>query len=112
MGALHESGHNTIDDARLTPEEFTQRYSVTSLSDYRRKMLGDVKPGLWVLHAPTWIKPLVVKRYEDRTEDSCMLLNMYFNLVRPEARIRQLLEKWTKGSQSDDNRRFNHPYDK
>ena len=100
-GALKESGHNCIEDSRLTPEEFTARFSVTSLSDYGRKVLGTKEPGLWALHAPTLIEPVVACRYEDGSEDSFILLRMYVNLVRPEFRTRKPPGGWIPATVSD-----------
>jgi hypothetical protein len=101
-GAMKESGHNSIEDHRLTVEEFTARFSVTSLSAYGRTVLGDKEPGLWVLHAPLLIEPVVACRYEDGSEDKFILLRMYVNLVKPEKRIRQPPEGWVpKATVSD-----------
>ena len=123
-GSLHESGHNTVDDKRFTVEEFTCRFSVSSLSEYGRRVLGTTDPGLWVLHAPLLIEPVVIQRYEDGSEDKFLLIKMFVNLVKPEKRVRKLPGGWVPaGSVSDsevekrkapqkhfDNRK--QPYDK
>ena len=100
-GALHESGHNNFDDKRFTVEEFTCRYTVSSLSDYGRLVLGKDEPGLWVLHAPTLVQPVVAERFPDGSAETFHLLKVYVNLVKPEFRIRQIPEGWIPKAVSD-----------
>lgn len=101
-GSLREAGCNIGMDEELTPDEWSVRYVVSSLSRYGRRMLGPgEEPGLWVLHCPEFIEEAVRARFDDGSEDRCHIIKMYINLVAPEFRIRKIDGGWAKKEEPD-----------
>lgn len=116
LGAMKEACHNIGAEPNLTMEEWTLRFTVTSLSEYGRRMLGPgEEPGLWVLHCPEFLEEAVYARYDDGSVGKFLMLKMYINLVRPEFRIRQPEGGWIKkpdsgaGPESGEPRKMSGP---
>jgi len=103
-GSLKEACHNIGMDPRLTSEEWSMRYTVTTLSPYGRRMLGEGEPGLWVLHCPEYLEEAIFARYSDGSDDRAHHLNLYINLVKPEHRIRKVEGGWIKEEETDEKR--------
>jgi len=97
LGAMREACHNIGTEPNLTLDEWSLRFTVTSLSEYGRRMLGpEEEPGLWVLHCPEFIEEAVYARYDDGSVGKFLMLKLYINLVRPEFRVHQPEGGWTK----------------
>ena len=88
MSYFKEQRYNIGADPRLTIDEWTCKYTVASLSEYGRAILGSNEAGLWVLYCPELYEEIVARRYEDGSEDRFLLLNVYVNLVNPDQRPR------------------------
>jgi hypothetical protein len=117
QASLKEACHNIALDPKLSCEEWTMRYTVSSLSAYGQGILGASEPGLWVLHCPELIEEVILAKYEDGSEDKGHILKLYINLVKPEHRIRQIEGGWMKEDEPEEkkpkfqsNRPFARPY--
>lgn len=116
--ALKDCCHNNGEDPRLTIEEWTCRFVVTSLSEYGRRMLGpDAEPGLWVLHCPEFYEEAIGTRYDDGSVDKFVMMKMYVNVVKPAVRIRKVEGGWIQEDppkDSEDKRKLpiRGPYDR
>lgn len=115
VASLKEAGYNTALDPKLTNEEWSMRYTVTSLSSYGVKKLGTNEAGLWTLHCPELIEETVLARYDDGSEDKCHILKLYVNLVPPEFRLRKIEGGWIKEEEPEEKRvkrQFDRPYNR
>ena len=84
-----ESGYNLCLDPKVTLDEWTLRYTVSSLSPAGIEAAQGKEPTLWFLHNPEFLQKRRGIVYEDGSREEYLVLNAYVNLVKPSYRIRQ-----------------------
>ena len=103
---VRENGYNTFADSRLSPSEFTLRWTISSLSQKGKEQFGPQgEVALWACFCPEFLAPQVVETYSDGSREQFLILNAYVNLVPVQSRIRQPPEGWNVRQVTDERRK-------